>query len=422
MQAYLSKFRIGPRLTYGFGTVLLLLVVTALVAGLGLYTAYTSFEDYRATARETKGMAEYSERMLTARIANKDVYLDGREDRMAVVVERVAAAQRLIDDAKGYATDPERQAELREIEGLLQTYATAFTEMRGHVTANNAQYDELRSIGDTTTAAMEALIDKLQATGDTEALLLAVEAEIGLATARIGVMRQMSTNGADGSNEIDRGLTTAFAAQERLVGRLVGSLRAEAERITAGVGDYRAVADAMIDTLAAKANAAATLDEVGMEMSDRGRVILNDLAEEQDTLGPLAQGRIVTSLMVAVVVALVSIVVGVVAARLIAASITRPLGAMTGAMEKIADGELETEVPSRDAKDEMGDLAGALEVFKQNAIEREKLEKAQAERVKKMDKAIKSFDAEVNVALGAVDGASTQLGDSATTMVAAAGQ
>ena len=57
--------------------------------------------------------------------------------------------------------------------------------------------------------------------------------------------------------------------------------------------------------------------------------------------------------------------------------ITRPLGAMTLAMRRLADGDTATAVAGQQRTDEIGDMARAVEVFKVNAIERTRLEAEQ---------------------------------------------
>jgi len=61
--------------------------------------------------------------------------------------------------------------------------------------------------------------------------------------------------------------------------------------------------------------------------------------------------------------------------------LTRPLTAMTEAMGKLAQGALETEVPSTERTDEIGEMAAAVQVFKDNAIEVKSLT-AQQEQAK----------------------------------------
>jgi methyl-accepting chemotaxis protein len=59
--------------------------------------------------------------------------------------------------------------------------------------------------------------------------------------------------------------------------------------------------------------------------------------------------------------------------------ITRPLTSMTTAMQRLADGDISVGVPGQDRSDEIGQMAAAVQVFKQNAIERTRLEADRAE-------------------------------------------
>ena len=64
--------------------------------------------------------------------------------------------------------------------------------------------------------------------------------------------------------------------------------------------------------------------------------------------------------------------------------ISAPIGAMTAAMRRLAEGDTAVEVVGSGRGDEIGEMAKAVEVFKQNAIERARLE---AERKEQEDRA-----------------------------------
>lgn len=69
--------------------------------------------------------------------------------------------------------------------------------------------------------------------------------------------------------------------------------------------------------------------------------------------------------------------IGVFGAR----NITRQISALVQSMRKLADGDLNADIPSTDKGDEISEMARAVAVFKDNAIERERLEQAaQSER------------------------------------------
>jgi methyl-accepting chemotaxis protein len=61
-----------------------------------------------------------------------------------------------------------------------------------------------------------------------------------------------------------------------------------------------------------------------------------------------------------------------------AAAFTRPITDMTGAMRRMAEGDLEAAIPGEDRRDEIGAMAAALAVFRDNAAHRVRLE-AEAE-------------------------------------------
>jgi diguanylate cyclase (GGDEF)-like protein len=54
--------------------------------------------------------------------------------------------------------------------------------------------------------------------------------------------------------------------------------------------------------------------------------------------------------------------------------VTRPIRDMTTAMDRLSAGKFETSIPALDRRDEIGAMARALAVFKENSIERQRLE------------------------------------------------
>ena len=108
--------------------------------------------------------------------------------------------------------------------------------------------------------------------------------------------------------------------------------------------------------------------------------------------------------------------------------IVRSIGQMTGAMGEIAAGNTSLVVPCVDRRDEMGAMARALLVFKENAekvramqAEREALERAaRAEKAAAMNRLADDFEARVGEIVETVSSASTELEASAKTLTATA--
>jgi len=77
--------------------------------------------------------------------------------------------------------------------------------------------------------------------------------------------------------------------------------------------------------------------------------------------------------------AILLIVIGA-AGFLLARGLTGPIGGMVTTMGRLADGDHEVDIPAKDRRDEIGEMANAVQVFKDNAMHAAEMEAKQAER------------------------------------------
>lgn len=77
----------------------------------------------------------------------------------------------------------------------------------------------------------------------------------------------------------------------------------------------------------------------------------------------------------------------IVAGLMVNNSITRPLGRLRRAMRSLADGNINMSVPERERRDEIGDMANALEVFREIYENQRRMERAQNEAEKRLREA-----------------------------------
>jgi len=120
------------------------------------------------------------------------------------------------------------------------------------------------------------------------------------------------------------------------------------------------------------------------------------------------------------------LVIGTAVSLFTARSIVRPVKAMTGAMSELAAKNLDVPVPALENRDEIGEMAKAVQVFKDNMIRAAELERqqqiaadnAEAEKQRMMQKLADDFEAAVGTIINAVSSASTELQSSAATMTA----
>jgi methyl-accepting chemotaxis protein len=94
-----------------------------------------------------------------------------------------------------------------------------------------------------------------------------------------------------------------------------------------------------------------------------------DAAVRSDAISDSARLIVISTVGVAIVL---TVLIGFFLVR----GITRPMLAMTGAMTKLAGGDLEVAIPALDKRDEIGAMAQAVQVFKDSAVEKRKLDEA----------------------------------------------
>jgi methyl-accepting chemotaxis protein len=109
-------------------------------------------------------------------------------------------------------------------------------------------------------------------------------------------------------------------------------------------------------------------------------------------------------------------------------AVARPVTEMTAIMRALADGDTAVVIPARDRRDEIGQMAQAVEVFKRNAVDKQRLEaeqgaskqRADAERRETMERLATRFQADVNAGVEALMTLSGQMQRTAGSMSAVA--
>jgi methyl-accepting chemotaxis protein len=109
--------------------------------------------------------------------------------------------------------------------------------------------------------------------------------------------------------------------------------------------------------------------------------------------------------------------------------VSTPITALTAVMRQLAEHDMTTEIAGRDRKDEIGVMAGTVQVFKENMAQADQLtaekEATQVHREKRgavLDALLRGFETKAAELVGLVSSAATELESTARSMSATAGQ
>ena len=111
----------------------------------------------------------------------------------------------------------------------------------------------------------------------------------------------------------------------------------------------------------------------------------------------------------------------------IVVTVSRPIGRMTAAMRRLADHDLTTEIEGVGRGDEIGQMAAAVQVFKDNMVRADELAAQQAaeqklkdERAQRLDTLTRDFETKASSLVGILSSAATELNATAQSMSATA--
>ncbi len=160
-----------------------------------------------------------------------------------------------------------------------------------------------------------------------------------------------------------------------------------------------------------------------MGVANELRKVSNELVQQYSAYANQTQTKIAWAIVISTVVILITL--GVVFFITQTAVLTR-IKVLSGNMEVLAGGDTEADISYIEDTDELGGMASAVQVFKDNAIRVKEMETEQVEQEKRaeedkrrtMNKMADDFQASVGGVVQTVSSASTQLQSSAQSMTA----
>jgi methyl-accepting chemotaxis protein len=422
------NLRIRGRLYGGFG---MLLLFCAGLAGFGvwqLWSIQTDVTELTVQSANRIRVGDIATELQAARRAILRYAFDHDEPSFAEAEQRLMRSADLLDEAIRTTTSDERRVVYKEV-------AKNVAELKGKRTALGDMIkqmlvgrDLLFSDGDKMAADVQKFVDaaeKAEFAHEANAL------ESKVLLVRVANWRTLATRDAKG---LETFRTNAGKAQQQIAelekSDLPPNLAALLAPVKAGVSRYADAFDKTATNLLAG-------DELYYKAVTPIVVkAIADMDAQKDSIGQHftkinqeTNARIVTTITMQEIVAGAAALVGLLIAFFIARGIIGPLSGLTAGMKELAGGNFGVVLPGLDRKDEVGDMAQAVETFKVKAEEKARDEAeakikqdqvAAQQRKKDMIKLADDFESAVGEIIETVSSASTELEASAGTLTSTA--
>ncbi|MDA0368240.1 MAG: methyl-accepting chemotaxis protein [Proteobacteria bacterium] len=371
-----------------------LLTVIILISGVSIYTSRvvtTEFESFASAAGLAATVEKLEREVVDLRGRARAFFLSGDEAEAELGLEVAEATKEAAVHAVGAANDPKIHDELVVIQGEVNKSVELFEEFvakrremevlvseRLEVGGAKLVHDlEALEVGAARAGAANAAI--LTGTAIILALELELEVEILLSRHKAEFAEQAHNT----FTELQSTLTAIGSANG------IASVQALFEQVDAEAKGYFAAFEEAAEISAElehmldrdTGQLTAGLNKIATEL-DR---VLSEIHEIEAHLKDQAESALSFSSTTVLIVGLVGLLFGIVMQWLLVRMTVNPIGQITGVMRRLSEGELQAEVPSRERADEIGDMAEALQVFKESAIEIENIRAAQEQAGKEID-------------------------------------
>ena len=403
----LNHWKISKRINVGFGLALLTVVALSAFSFVAVLQLGQIFSEFRASTQKTAVTSSLLDNLLKARLSAAEFRSSERPEAAQDVRDRFIAIQNDPGVSELAASFPDLDSKVTALNALGQEYVGAFSKMESAIAQLNQSMSDVLASADQSAAKVEEMVAAAQASisfeeariagvvGEALALTFRDNANY-LLTEDAAVREAADARMAESLKQIDA-LEAAIQADDRR--ERLTELRALLARYSKSLGtvqEMRALRDQIATT---------QLQKLGPEIFSGYEALRNDAAEVQAQIGPESSAIIQAMIWAMPVVGLVAAILAVVISQAISRSISGTLRQLTDQTACLASGDLSTEISGTQHETELGQMARALVVFRDNMRNAEAL-KQSLQRV--LEDALRSS--------GSVAEASSQFQHSSSTL------
>ncbi|MDH6686851.1 methyl-accepting chemotaxis protein [Bradyrhizobium elkanii] len=364
----IPTLRFRAKIMLGFAVTLALSAATMGFAYMGFERVSAGVGSYRQSVAEADLARNIDRELISYRSLARYFVATGKEDDAKAALAAEASLKDAIMASMKGTTNPARLEQITKLEREFRAFTKIFAEIVRikNDSAQTAQNKLTRSA-----TSMRYKLDDLPSNADDSELQ-----SIQFGAKRVADQLQ-SITGAVNTFVVNGDKTVASSALARLkfADNLVKAITSNNERITQSVKDITALLEEYREALAKLIANAKSIDELTVEMTESAAAISqgaaamkSDLLGDQKRLENESHTMIGETEQLILMLAAGSFVLGLVWAFLLGKGISRPIAAMCAAMRELAAGNFDVVLPGLGRRDELGEMAGAVEEFKVQAI------------------------------------------------------
>ncbi|RCK34647.1 hypothetical protein TH19_15530 [Thalassospira profundimaris] len=424
---FLANLGVKTKILSGFSAVLIVLVSALAFAYYSFTQVASDVDDYALRVEEAALVAQIETRFLRFKSHAREFANTANPHDAEQVFAIADEIRPILDTALQRFQSDDHRARIGKISGALDHYMADFSKVRSLSDEYHALIlDRLEPDGIKVVSDLDELIARADGSQDMETLKQAAAAREHALLARlyanILIGRQDDSFGEKAASEF--GLLKAGLVQmdQSALGTEYKDTLAEVMDL---FDDYREAFDKI------RSNELVIIETVngGMQKSSdillsEAETLMTEFAKAEHSIFERVIHQIGQAETEILIASLIGIGLGIAIAMLIGDRLSKPIIAITAIMRRLADHDLGVDVKWQGRRDEIGQMAGAVQVFKENAIRNDELEAKAIEDEKRakeaqrmfMNRTADTFNSDVGQIIETVAAAAVELQATADSM------
>jgi len=428
-----SNLKIGVRLALSICLILLLMAVVAATGWIGLQSTNKQFAAFGGLSAKTLLMGNLDADLMSMGWHAGEYVITYDEKKLQRAHDAISAVDDASKQATAQLTDPGQAKSMGDINKAMDTYRQGFEKISGiiqqisklssgTIDPDAAQVDQgLAQIFKEASGANDNATAMWAATARAD-LGIAIRASHDyLLLSNAGAVTEFSKRIQNLYTDMDN-LQQAASKPEHIAAVADASLKiGEIKRAFDMAAAVRGISDRLITTQLTPA-----MGQIG----DISASVKSSLQQSQADLQQQVAATSSKLQQTTAIVSVIAFVIGMLLAVLLGRSISTPIKTITAAMEALAGGDKNRDVPGMNRRDEVGAMARTLQVFKDNMLRTDEMaaeqdqirERAALDQREAMNRMANEFEASVRGVVESVSSASQELQHSAQAMTQTAEQ
>jgi methyl-accepting chemotaxis protein len=354
----------------GFAVVLAISAASMGIAWLGFERVSAGVASYRHSVSEAELARNIDRELISYRALARYFVVTGKEEDGKAALAAEASLKDAIDQSMKGTANPARRDQVARLDEEFQNFSKIFADVL-RIKQESAQLtqNKLMRSGN----MLRYKLDDLPSNAD-DSEQQSIQFGAKVVNDQFQAVTALANTFVVNS---DRTVAASALARLKFVDNALGAILSNNEKIVEGLkesaallGEYKQALTKLIENSKSIGEQSARMTESATAIMQGASALKADLVSDQQKIESGTTALIGETERLIIMIAAGGFLLGAVWALLLGGGISRPMTAMCKAMRELAGGNFDVVLPGLGRRDELGEMAGAVEEFKLQAVAR----------------------------------------------------